>query len=63
MRKTAVATGLLFSACLMTAHAAAQTSRAEEIEQEKAEKAASTQPDSQEKGEAIIAKIGSLFTG
>lgn len=62
MRKTAIATGLLLSSCLlMTVRAFAQSTRTEAIEEEKAAKAAALEPERREKGDVIVSKVENLF--
>ena len=54
-------TALILSAWLITATAVAQTTRTEEIAQQKAEKADAVQPPTRETGDVLIGKLESLF--
>jgi hypothetical protein len=62
MAGNVVPTAIALSIALLTAsHVCAQTTRAEALEQQKAEKAAQIQPQARESGDTILDKFGSLF--
>jgi hypothetical protein len=58
---TRVSIALALSSCFVTTQALAQTTRTEQIEQEKSVKAANVQPEEREKGDVLITKLEHLF--
>ena len=56
-----VSIALVLSSCFVTMRAFAQTTRSEQIEQEKSVKAENVQPEEREKGDVIITKLEHLF--
>ena len=56
-----VSIALVLSSCFVTMRAFAQTTRSEQIEQEKSVKAENVQPEEREKADVIITKLEHLF--